>query len=109
MKNKDYQYQVSQLENKQKRLKKEIKKYKKRTPYFIIGTIFLSVLIISLLDGLLDSYFGKIKDLTIIVSSITVFIGLTFIFINYKNISVRRKESKEIGIQIYNQLKLKDE
>ncbi|NVK52823.1 MAG: hypothetical protein HWD85_07790 [Flavobacteriaceae bacterium] len=100
---------ISLLEQKQKQLQKEIDNHQKRTPYFIIGVIFLSILAISLLDGLFVDYFGEFKKMLLTVSIIAVVVCFILIVTATRNITIKRKKSKEIENQIYNQLKLKDE
>lgn len=97
---------VYQYELKQKALKKENIKYKKRVPYYIFGFVFIALGIISLLDGIIDNCVLNSYHLILIITSIFGLISMVYLMIIYIKIRNNNTEIKALGTKIYRQMKL---
>ena len=97
---------VYQYELKQKALKKENLKYKKRVPYYIFGFIFFAIGLITLLDGRVDHYVDNSFNLILVITSIVGFISIIYLIIIYMKTKKNNAEIKVLGNKVYNEMKL---
>jgi len=97
---------VYQYELKQKALKKENRRYKKRIPYYIFGFIFFAIGLISLLDGRIDNCVVNGFNLILIVTSIFSVVSIVYLMIIYIKTKKNTTEIKVLGTKIYKLMKL---
>ncbi|MBL4643235.1 MAG: hypothetical protein JKY44_06560 [Flavobacteriaceae bacterium] len=97
---------VYQYELKQKALKKENRRYKKRIPYYIFGFIFFGIGLISLLDGRIDNCVVNGFNLILIVTSIFSVVSIVYLMIIYIKTKKNTTEIKVLGTKIYKLMKL---
>ncbi len=97
---------VYQYELKQKALKKENRRYKKRVPYYIFGFVFFAIGLIYLLDGRIDTYVINSFNLILIVSSILTVVSAVYLMIIYIKTKKNNTEIKVLGTKIYKLMKL---
>lgn len=96
------------LQRKQKALKKEIEYLKKALPPFIVGFILFIFISLYFLEDKFYKLFGSSVKVIMSVVVISGAICLFFTYRNYKKIKSKRQQSKNIGIQLYDIMKLKD-
>jgi uncharacterized membrane protein len=101
-------HEVIALEERQRKLKKEVKQIKKRMPYYITGFFFFSFLIIGLFEGKLDKYIGDSINFIIIVGIVCCATCLVYLITLTKKVASKKKENKEIGSKLYRLMKLEE-
>ena len=97
---------VQHYELKQKKLKKENKRYKKMIPYYIFGFIFFALGLISLLDGKVDAFVGNSYNLIVVILSILGLVSLVYLIIIYSKTKQNNTKIKALGIKAYKLMKL---
>jgi len=97
---------VQQYELKQKALKKENLRYKKRIPYYIFGFVFFAIGLIYLLDGIIDNCIVNSFNLILIISSIFTVVSMVYLMIIYIKTKKNTTEIKTLGTKIYKLMKL---
>lgn len=100
---------ILKLQKKQNSIKKEIKEIRKKTPFYLIGFIFILFLIVFLIEDKVYTFFNGVFNF-IITSVIFGFI-LCFVFVKYQQKQIREKEksSRAIGANLYRLMKLENE
>lgn len=99
---------ISKYQSRQKKIKKEIKKIKKRLPTIIIGFSFLTFIALYSLEDKFYKLFGNGVNY---ITSGVIFIGIVCLFLVYKSfnsIGRKEKENKTLGLKIYNLMKLEE-
>lgn len=97
---------VQTYELKQKALKKENKRYKKKIPYYIFGFIFFALGLITLLDGRINNFVGNSYNLIVAIITILGFISITYLIIVFRKIKKNNAEIKALGLKSYKIMKL---
>ncbi len=97
---------VYQYELKQKALKKENRRYKKRVPYYIFGFVFFAIGAIYLLDGIIDNCVINSFNLILIITSILTVVSIIYLMIIYIKTKKNNTEIKVLGTKIYKLMKL---
>lgn len=101
--------EISKGQKKQKLLKTEIKKAKKKLPVYFVVFLLLTVLSIHFLEDPLYDYFGNSYNFILTIVFLFSFIFLVLIYRIFLKISNKQKESKAIGVKLYKLMKLEDE
>lgn len=97
---------VYQYELRQKALKKENRRYKKRAPYYIFGFIFFAIGVIYILDGRIDNCVINSFNLILIITSILTIVSVVYLMILYIKTKKNNTEIKVLGTKIYKLMKL---
>ncbi|WP_405608032.1 hypothetical protein [Polaribacter sp. Asnod1-A03] len=93
----------------QRRLKSEIKRIKKKLPRFVVWFLFFVFISLYFFEDNFFHFFGNSVNIVLgLVISLSLFL-LFFILRSYILIKSKQKESKEIGVQLYNLMKLESE
>jgi len=96
-------------QKKQNELKLEVQKLKSKTPTFIIGFVFFTAISLYFLEDKFQHFFGN--SINFIFSAVVLLSVVSFAFAlkNYIKINKKEKESKSIGFQLYNLMKLEED
>lgn len=101
--------EISKAQRKQKAIKKEIQKSKKKLPVYFVVFILLTVLSIYFLEDYLYDYFGNSYNFILTTIFLFSFVFLVFTYRIFLKISNKKKESKAIGTKLYKLMRLEDE
>lgn len=101
--------EISIAQKKQKSIKREIRKAKKKLPVYFITFVLVTVLSIYFLEDPLYDYFGSSYNFMLTTIFILTFVFLAFTYRIFLKISKKQKESKAIGTKLYKLMKLEDE
>ncbi|WP_299666428.1 hypothetical protein [uncultured Polaribacter sp.] len=101
--------QILLLQNKQKKLKADIKKIKKGIPIYLLGIVFLMFLAVFGLESIVYTFFGGTVNFIVISSLITLALCGFYFYKSQNKIKYKEKTAKAIGVKIYSLMKLKNE
>jgi hypothetical protein len=93
-------------QKKQNELKAEVQEMKKKLPTYIIGFIFFVAVSLYFLEDKFYHFFGNSANFILIAVIILCLFSFLFILRAYIVIKKKQKESKAIGVQLYNLMKL---
>lgn len=97
---------VVELQSRQKRLEKNIKRRKKKMPYTIFGMILCVLIVVFLFEEKAYHLFGTSTKMIAIIGIVSIVIIAVYIILTLLRIRKTNIELKEIGNQLYNILKL---
>ena len=100
--------EIVALQKKQKAIKREISYLKKKLPTFIVGFILFTFVSLYFLEDKFYKFFGNGVKAIIGVVILSGCFCLFLIYRNYRKIKTKTAASKNIGIQLYNIMKLED-
>ena len=102
----DKNTEILSKQKKQNELKAEVQQIKNKLPKYILGFIFFVAVSLYFLEDKFFDFFGNSANF--IFSTVIILCLFTFFFIlrSYIVIKKKQKESKEIGVQLYNLMKL---
>jgi Ca2+/Na+ antiporter len=100
---------IVEYQRKQTALKKEIEKIKKTIPAYLIGIIFLMLLLFIAAESKVYTYFGSTLNFIKISMLTTLFFCFIYLYLSRKRIKEKEGLSKNIGLQLYHLMKLENE
>ncbi|WP_299056565.1 hypothetical protein [uncultured Polaribacter sp.] len=96
--------EILEKQKKQDQLKQEVKNYKKKLPSLLLLIVFTSALILYFFE---DYIFSILGTHTLIKASFFLIIScISVILFSFIKIRQKEKETKSIGIELYNLMKL---
>ena len=90
----------------QNELKAEVQEMKKKLPKYVLGFIFFVAVSLYFLEDKFFHFFGNSVNFVISAVVLLCLFSLFFILRSYIVIKKKQKESKAIGSQLYNLMKL---
>ena len=99
--------EILEIQNNQKKIKKEKKKLIKSIPYFIFGFVFFGIGVIYLLEEKLNHIVGNSHNLILIIAIIFGIVSLIYMIIISLKVKNKNEELKLLGNKLYNLMKLK--
>ncbi|WP_343329173.1 hypothetical protein [Polaribacter staleyi] len=93
-------------QKKQNELKLEIQQIKSKLPKYIIGFIFIIAVSLYFLEDKIFHLFSN--SVNFVIGAVLILCSFLFLFLlkSYITITKKQKESKNLGIQLYNLMKL---
>lgn len=101
--------EISKEQRKQKLLKKEIQKIKKKFPVYCIVFILITILSIYFLEDFMFGYFGNSYNFILTIVFLYTFVFLVFSYRLFIKVSNKQKQSKAIGTKLYKLMRLEEE
>ncbi|WP_158838646.1 hypothetical protein [Polaribacter sp. L3A8] len=95
-------------QKKQNELKLEVQQMKNKLPKYIVGFIFFVAVSLYFLEDNFFHFFGN--GVNFVMSAVVLLCSFLFLFLlkSYITINKKQKESKDLGIQLYNLMKLEE-
>ncbi|PQJ72110.1 hypothetical protein [Polaribacter butkevichii] len=93
-------------QKKQNELKLEVQQIKSKLPKYIIWFIFILAVSLYFLEDKIFHLFGNNVNFLIGAVLILCFFLFLFLLKSYITITKKQKESKDLGVQLYNLMKL---
>jgi hypothetical protein len=98
--------EILKKQKKQSELKKEVLDIKKKTPSYIVGFVLFVAIGLYFLEDKFYQFFGNSVNFIIGIVIFLCLFSLFFIYRSYKIIKKKELESQEIGVQLYQLMKL---
>ena len=101
--------EISKEQRKQKLLKKEVQKIKKKFPVYVVIFILITILSIYFLEDIMFGYFGNSYNFILTIVFLYTFIFFVFSYRLFIKVSNKQKQSKAIGTKLYKLMRLEEE
>ena len=98
--------EILSKQKRQKQLKKEVKRMKKKIPVFFIGSIFFVGITLSLVEKKFNLFFHKNVDFIIGTLIFLCIFSLIFVLISDYITKKKIKKYKALGSELYHLMKL---
>ena len=98
--------EILKKQKRQSALKEELLEIKRKTPSYIIGFILFVAVGLYFLEDNFYQFFGNSVNFIIGIVIFLCLFSLFFIYRSYKIIKKKELESQEIGVQLYQLMKL---